>query len=209
MIDQLSIDLNAAAASSSSELVEKQVSLSHLATLLLRQIKFWSSKEGGVNTEEGHWFHKSAREFVEELRAVYQIKTSVPSVLRALKRLEKLGLVVRKKLWQRYWSQKYFYQLTEAADRYFQQFKPLERRKKAKPPKEPPQKADSLTPQPNNSRLVTVEQCIQKINQKIRTRPQATGFQQPNQGKVSPKTKKIGSVDVLQDGMWAISDGLT
>lgn len=82
-----------------------------LAAALLQQIYFWSKKKGGVDTEEGHFFYKTAREWGEELGGL-----SRQIVHKLLKILRELNLIIVRKLnHKKNWDSTNFYQPNIAA----------------------------------------------------------------------------------------------
>lgn len=203
MVSQLSIDLASPAASNPHQAPEapKTENIAAIATLVLRQIRYWFGKQGGLDDNSGHWVYKAARELVDELAEFYNVKTSIPTVQRALRKLVRLGLLKREKKWSRYWNQTWFYQITEATERFFGSFKPRQKR-----PKTQSQPQNQSNESPRNNGLVTLEQCIQRIQQRTRSKT-ALGFGKQQKSGVNQQkiAGALGQFTVIDDDLWPLS----
>ncbi len=196
MIDQLSIDLNAAATAASKP---QQASASPskppkklppIAALVLNRLRFWLTEtdKGGCEHDGGRWIYKSIAEMTRELVEQFCVKVSESTVARALALLTRFGLVERKKLKKHRFWHVYYYRLSALGEKYLSGFKKRARTKQ----------------QASNSRSVNAAKSLQETLARITHKTRAVGFSSQSQRKFSQKDPRIADFDP----MWPIADRL-
>lgn len=171
-----------------------------VSALLFKIIRFWLTKRGGIRHQGQKYIWKPARELQAELAQYFDVRVSLSTVERHLRKLVAMGLLIREQLRKHEYRRYYFYRLGDRVKTCLGM---------ASPP-------DETSPAASETRNVTPDGSHRNPLQKKRhTRAVGFGKQPKNQEKDlieyvgmpdRPKNAiQIGRYLVLDDGMFPLS----